>query len=257
MKYSVSSLTMSASLRVAFQIYVDNFVTFAVIVGIVWLPATLLSAFLGALLGKFVVAGVALSYEFFVALAMSIAISLPLLGSFVLQRVATDVAVAQACLGQKPTLAGAYQGALPRILDIVLVSLMTGFLIMCGAIAFIVPGIVLALRYAYALPIVLVEKVGPVTAMQRSTMLTEGRKGNLFWQLVVVSILTGIVVKFLGNAIAGSQVTYASQLLRSLPEVLLGPVIPIVVMLDYLGARTAKEGFGLEQLGASTGAPLA
>ena len=63
MKYSVSSLTMSASLGVAFQIYVDNFVTFAVIVGIVWLPATLLSAFLGAMLGKVAVAGVDLERD--------------------------------------------------------------------------------------------------------------------------------------------------------------------------------------------------
>jgi len=252
MKYSVSSLTMSASLGVAFQIYVDNFVTFAVIVGIVWLPATLLSAFLGAMLGKVAVAGVAFSYEFFVAVAMSIAISLPLMGSFVLQSVATDVAVAQACLGEKPSLASAYQRALPRILDIVLVSIMTGFLIFCGMIAFIIPGILLALRYAYALPIVIVEKVGPLTALQRSSLLSEGRKGNLFWQIVIVSILTGIAVKYLGNAISGGGVGYLSQVLRSLPEVLLGPVIPIVVMLDYLGARTAKEGFGLEELGAST-----
>jgi len=247
MKYSVDSLSTSSTLSTALNIYRDNFVSFAIIVGVVWLPAQFISHAIG---------GIALATQsVFITVAMMLAISAPLFASFILQSSASAVAVAQACLGQRPTLASAYLGALPRLLDIFLTSVLYGLAVLVGFLCLVIPGIIMVFRYAYALPIVIVEKLPPMDAMRRSAALTEGRKGQLFLSLLIVGLVTGVVVKLSQSLLGEIAVPVLGDVLRAAPEVLLGPVAPIVIMLDYLSARTAKEGFGLEQLGTAPAGP--
>jgi len=60
-------------------------------------------------------------------------------------------------------------------------QLLTSLLIGCASIVLIVPGIVLAVRYALLYPVVVLERAGTDKARRRSTELTRGVRWQIFW----------------------------------------------------------------------------
>jgi len=60
-------------------------------------------------------------------------------------------------------------------------QLLTSILIGLGFIALIVPGVVLAVRYALLYPVVVLEGAGTDKARHRSTELTRGVRWQIFW----------------------------------------------------------------------------
>jgi uncharacterized membrane protein len=59
--------------------------------------------------------------------------------------------------------------------------LIAGLVVVLGLIAFIIPGIVLMVRYALLDPAVVLEGAGPVDAIKRSTVLTAGVRWQIFF----------------------------------------------------------------------------
>jgi hypothetical protein len=83
----------------------------------------------------------------------------------------------------------------------------TGLIVLAGLIAFIVPGIILALRFALIDAIVVLEGVEGSTARNLSARLTQGKRWN---------ILGTLILTFVGVAIAIVLVSFMLELPLSL-----------------------------------------
>jgi hypothetical protein len=123
-----------------------------------------------------------------------------------------------------------------------------GLLILLGVIALIVPGIILALRYALIDPVVTLEKGSSSEARLRSAELTRGRRLSIlgagilsFIPLAALGIAFGEFVEPLGNF----WLNTATDCLLDI----VGLITTIVMALYYWEARQAEE--------AEKGKPLA
>jgi len=131
--------------------------------------------------------------------------------------------------------------------------------------------VIMALRYALAVPASVVESLKVRAAMRRSVVLTKGARGRIFvlWLLV-------LVVEFM--VIAVTQVFFVVFSLRHHNQVpvglrilqqfvgfftnsFVGPILAIGTTLFYYDQRVRKEGYDIEWMmaaaGLGPGAPIA
>jgi MFS family permease len=138
-----------------------------------------------------------------------------------------------------------------------------GALIAVGVLAFlasIVFVIIVAVRLVLAIPALLIERLGPVEALQRSNALVKGKTGMVLLTLIVVYIITAIIGFVLtlpfsagGGAVgdvAGTVITTLGQMVSSLvTNALLG----VAIVLIYFDRRVRNEGYDLTELAAELG----
>ena len=193
-------------------------------------------------------------------------------------------AVSERYLDRQLSLGDAYRAALRRagalvLLSLLLLGLVLGayavivvvaiiFALIAGPLGLLVllplgfGGIVLAgfvyARWSLAVPIVVLEKQGPVTALRRSNFLVKGDTGRVFLILIVIVIITAIVNGIVGVAL-GIPAAFASgvvalilrQLASVVGTVLVGPITYITVVVLYYDVRIRREAFDLEMLAQS------
>jgi len=85
-----------------------------------------------------------------------------------------------------------YERAAARFGSLVGVSVLTSFGIVAGFLLLVVPGLVLATRWALAVPVVMVEGASPRAAMRRSRQLVRGNGRRVFVALLNVGVRIGI-----------------------------------------------------------------
>lgn len=79
----------------------------------------------------------------------------------------------------------------PLLLNYFLVNLFMGFIVILGLIFLIVPGIYFAMKYYFAVNLVIDKKMGPIEAMKASSKMTEGIK----WRLLGLGLVSlGIII---------------------------------------------------------------
>jgi hypothetical protein len=178
--------------------------------------------------------------------------------SYLLGTVACYRAVADTYLG-RPTSAGASLryaadrlGATLWLTIVLVVGLTAAFL------ALIVPFVWLAIAWAVAYPVMLVEGTGGVGALRRSYRLTEGRWWATFGRLVVAYILvlvasTVAAVVLVAPASAAFEDTSTAALVVAragdvLVSLIATPFIAAVTTLVYFDLRRRKEGFDPQRL---------
>ncbi len=80
-----------------------------------------------------------------------------------------------------------------RLGKLVAVSLLVGLGVGLGALLLVIPGIVLATRWAVAVPVAMLEKGTARSAMKRSRKIVAGNGWSVFKVLFAVGLLTGLV----------------------------------------------------------------
>jgi len=115
-----------------------------------------------------------------------------------------------------------------------------------------------ALRYAVAIPVLMVENQGVFAAIRRSVSLTRGRRGQIFLALLVAGIIAAagnyifqgpfIVATFI-MTMAGhwpAWLAFASAAAGAIGSALTGPISLIAIVLLYYDSRIRKEAFDLQ-----------
>jgi hypothetical protein len=165
-------------------------------------------------------------------------------------------AVVTANEGRRATFGESVATGLRVILPLIGLSIVTGIGVMIGFILLIVPGIVLLLMWAVAVPALVVERIGILDALRRSAELTKDSRWKIlglflvlliaYW--VVSAILGTVGVKMYGAATAAGGLTVANLLgsivLGTVFNVLWGTIQPSL----YVELRQAKEGDSTESL---------
>jgi hypothetical protein len=130
--------------------------------------------------------------------------------------------------------------------------------IMLGLLLLIIPGIYLALRWAVAAPVLVVEKIGVFASMGRSSTLTQNHRWAILGLVVLYVILLLVFYTIIGLAIPGMAgamygltpggptllvliVMVAMQVLTSMVATVGGAAI-------YFELRQIKEGVGVSEL---------
>lgn len=112
-------------------------------------------------------------------------------------------------------------------------------------------------RYALAIPACVVERVGVMASLQRSTFLSK----NAFWRIFLVYFLTGILAAAIGFALQiPNYIVGGLRPAQTLPfqiwgivagflaKTVAGPIGAIAIALVYYDQRVRKEAFDLQLL---------
>ncbi len=247
-------LTLGELLDRAFQLYRSRFGLFLAIAAIAYLPlfvtqtcllwlpkASSLKAITGAGIG-FVLAlvvqwlGVAAAHA------------------------ATIVVVSAAYLGRPMSLQEAYGRVSGMLFRVFFIMIGSGIGILIGTVLFIVPGIILFLMWALAIPVAVLEDAGLGDSLSRSRYLTTGHRLRvvaiylLYFFLIFAleaAILgpVGLMVAIKGGAAAhvhpGPAISVVSTILGYLIQCVVTPVLTICLSLMYYDERVRKEAFDI------------
>ena len=185
-----------------------------------------------------------------------------LLGSLVTYSLMSAVLVvltAQAYLGDQVDVGTAVRRVIPRVVPVLLASIIRSVLFIIGFILFIVPGFWVLARYFAVVPAIVLEEAGTLRSFSRSAELSHGRKWHILGTLVLVTIIYYLLVLGVSliGAVTGNFVLQTT--ISSVGAILVYPVVAITEALLYYDARIRSEGLDIElmtdALDAPTGLP--
>jgi hypothetical protein len=251
MAYALRPLTLGELLDRTFLFYRQHFALF---VGVTALP-NLLSLMFGLAL----VVTRSRARGPVSVLISALAASVVLLVTAVFTQAATVVVVSQIQLAKPTGILDAFKSIRPRLVELVLLTLNMGLRIALGFLLFVVPGILLSLRYALAIPVAILEWSSGSESLLRSADLTRGHRGRIllvyilfFVMSTIVNLLWQLPSRLLFGAVRGvSQAMtaqIAAQFFNFATQALIGPVATIAFTLLYYDVRVRKEAFDLEHM---------
>jgi Membrane domain of glycerophosphoryl diester phosphodiesterase len=246
-------LSLGELLDRTFQIYRNNFLLFAGIAAVAYLPMFIIRSGLvlaPQLLGSSASVAVVVGGLFLVVLY--------LVGVAAAQS-GTIIAVSSIHLSQPITISEAYRHVSEMLGRIILLTIGVGMGIGLGFLFLIVPGVVLLLMWALAIPVAVLEDASLGEATSRSRALTAGHRGRVFMIYLVFSMLSGMV----GGALAAPLAVVAildrnaahetlaivqilMVLASYLSQILVTPLMTIAFSLMYYDERVRKEAFDIE-----------
>ena len=118
-----------------------------------------------------------------------------------------------------------------------------------GCVFFVIPGLILALLFAFVSPVVLIEGLGGRAALERSTTLVRSD-----WLRVALVLMTFAVVRFVAQLVAGIFVAptaiFVGSLLSDLFTMVMLPIPVLGTVLLYFDVRRKRENFTNDNLRA-------
>jgi uncharacterized membrane protein len=162
--------------------------------------------------------------------------------------------------GERATFGECLSTALRRLLPLLGLGIVSGLAVGFAAILLIVPGIILAVMWYVAAPVVIAEREGVFAALGRSADLTKGERWNVFVVLLILfAFLVGLVIfGAIVGGIAGatgmvSGAGSAMSLLIGGATVVSGTIgamiagaLPTAVYIELRGLKEGPEVQGLD-----------
>jgi hypothetical protein len=187
-------------------------------------------------------------------LASMLSLPIHLLGS-VLQDAVLTLTVADAYLGRPISVRSGFQRGFQSLWPLLGASLLKGLGVVFGILCFVIPGILLTLRWLFSTQAIIIEKSGGRASLTRSGELTRGDRWRLLLLVIVMAVI-GMGLHFAVQAIVPNtleSVPVIGQLLQYVPQIVVSPVSSALLTLAYFDLRVKKEGFDLERLAQGLG----
>jgi hypothetical protein len=135
-----------------------------------------------------------------------------------------------------------------RIPAVFVASVMQSIAVTFGFMLFLFPAVWISAVLFAVIPVVVLERLGPFKAFDRSGDLSKGVKGHILSALGLI-VLIWVVLKIGGAILAQLLPTPELQLtVAALIDILLYPVFGIASTLIYYDIRIRKEGFDIEMM---------
>jgi uncharacterized membrane protein len=234
----------------AWSVYMSNFVKFSVIALVIALPQLLTGDSHDAAASASVESSAWKLVAFIIGMILNtIGQAVILYGAFQVMR------------GRVMMLGEAARRGLSRFWSIIGLAILATLGIIVGTLLFIVPGIMLAIRWSVALPACVVENMGPLAAMRRSAQLTKGHRWKIFGVFILILIIVVIVAMVVFGVVAAvvGAITLATEgiaavvlagLLGLIGAAIYTAYLNIVLVMLYHDLRVAKEGVDTDQIAA-------
>ena len=184
-----------------------------------------------------------------------------LVSTVVLQGALTRAAM-DSLTGRRAGIGAATADGVRFLLPLFLIGVLSGIGVLLGLLLLVVPGIFVAVRWAVAAPIAVVEREGPTAALGRSAELTEGHRWaifGLFLLFLVLAYVVEIVISVAFLAIGGANAGYlaaqgALGLAYAATSAVVGALTSLLSAVGttslYFELRHVKDGVGVSDLAA-------
>jgi hypothetical protein len=149
--------------------------------------------------------------------------------------------------GRKVDLIESTKVGLSRILPVLGVAILVGILTGLSAILLIFPAFIVLTMLFVSMPACIVEQLGPVSSLTRSSQLTKGNRWKVFglWLVFwVVAVIANLILKAIGT-LGGPAV---GLILEFAWGALTGAFNAVMVVVTYHDLRVAKEGVDTDQI---------
>src|SRR5207249_1212065 len=165
---------------------------------------------------------------------------------------AVKLASEQITRGQA-SLGASIRFAVSRLLSIWALSIIVGIIVFLGFIAVIVRGIILAIMFSLALPVLLIENKGVTESMGRSRQLVSHRWAKTFGTFLVLGIIV-LIASLIFSAITAPLGIIIGPVVNGILSALYQPLFPILMVVYYYSnlARTAPPPPGQMPMGPTT-----
>ena len=243
----------------SFSVYFRNIVPFVILALIVTSPPHICKVYMSMKGWLAVPPDLSTLFELVVALMMMGIEALGLILMWVLTAAITYGAY-QDLRGQRASIGECIARGLPMIIPVIGVSFIYMLLTILGLIALVVPGIIVSVIYAVAVPVAVVERPGVFMSLVRSAALTSGNRWRVFGVGLVIFGIWGVVgvINGLVMSAVGVDIFEAGPYSASIPVglmsyfleafiIALGAVFTVVI---YHELRMAKEGVGVDEIAA-------
>jgi hypothetical protein len=229
---AVGELSVGQVFARAWEILTANFAQFVAVMAIVAVPNLLLEAQGPSTGGP--------GWMFAIVLPLSVVLN------FVGQAVILYIAF-QYLRGQSASLGDSVQKGLTRFFPILGLSILMGLGFLVGAVLLVVPAIILLVVWSVALPACVLERLGPIASLKRSSALTKGHRWKIFGIMLLLWIATLVVITVLG-ALLFSLGAIALAIGKFLWTTVWAAYYNSVLIMIYHDLRVAKEGVDVEQI---------
>src|SRR2546428_1981882 len=142
--------------------------------------------------------------------------------------------------------------AVSKLLSIWALSIIVGIIVFLGLIALIVPGIILAIMYSLALPVLLIENKGVTESMGRSRQLVGHRWAKTFGTFLVLGIIV-LIASLIFSTIT-APLGIIAPVVNGILSALYQPLFPILLAVYYYSnlARTAPATAAQMPMGSTS-----
>jgi zinc ribbon protein/uncharacterized protein UPF0259 len=139
-----------------------------------------------------------------------------------------------------------------KLLSIWALSIIVGIIVLLGVIALIIPGIILAIMFALAFPVLLIENKGVTESMGRSRELVSHRWLKTLGTFIVLGIIVAIASVIVSAISAPFGV--ASPVVNGILSAFYQPLFPILLAVYYYSnlARLSQLPTGQMPMGPTT-----
>lgn len=239
--------TLGEILSTAFNIYKAHASNLILIVAVVVVPLSFISAALNGL----AFAGTTHTAEVFgrsvevtdrsfglVVVGALVTALISIVISAMLQAAILRAAV-EATIGDPVDPEASYRYGFKRFGSVLLVSILVGLAVAIGFVLLIVPGVIFLGFLSVSIPVLIVENRRGTAAMSRSWDLVRGQ----FWHALGVVIVAGLIVGFISGILGaiGGSAWAARWVFTAIAEILTAPFAALVSVLLYLDLRARKE----------------
>lgn len=121
---------------------------------------------------------------------------------------------------------------MPTLPELLLVSVIVSIGIFVGFILIVIPGVIVATLWSVAAPVVVLERPGNLRALRRSRELVRGNGLNVFYVILVMFFLVGIVGSGIDLA-ANSMGTGLGVAVRIIAEIFAAPLSALAAAVLY------------------------
>lgn len=149
--------------------------------------------------------------------------------------------------GRPVDLIASLKVGLERFFAVIGVALLVGILTVLAAILLFFPAFIVMSMLFVAMPVCIVERLGPVKSLGRSSALTKGYRWKVFGLWLVIMMATGVGSGMLGG-ISYATGPIVGGLLKLIWGALAGAFNAIMVVVAYHDLRVVKEGVDTDRI---------
>lgn len=129
--------------------------------------------------------------------------------------------------------------------EITTVWLVTSFAVLGGLLLFVIPGICLAVMWSVCVPVIVIERAGPLAALGRSRELTRGYGWGVFGRLVGLSLIQSAVSMVVRAAFSWLPASWQLVMEQGVMYTLFIPAGAVLATLIYYRLTAARAAAGL------------
>ena len=201
---------------------------------------------------------------FFAHLPLTLLYTLSLVVLNLIATGATVFVVSESYLGRPISAREALRRSTPYIGRILVCSLLMAFVVGLGFLFLVVPGVILGVGLALAIPAVVIEpRTSASAALSRSWELTRGARWRIFGlgltllvllyvPVVAVTGLFAVALPAMGEGFGPASLgTVVAIAIGGLVQMFIYPLFYCVLTVTYYDLRVRKEGFDLELLASA------